>query len=130
MQKLPSIPCYPTSITIPNTRNPKLNIYLVFNEKTLTILHRTHILTILQVAIAKILGKPSPPMSLNLHKKDPQHIDNNISYTKFYPDISLPTQNPKIISIRRLHAAWDPDSFIHTYESKKSTHPNNHTYWD
>jgi hypothetical protein len=99
---------------MPNTRNPKLNIYLLSNIKTLALLDRTQILPTLQEAITKLLGKLSPHSSLNLHRKDPNHIDNNNSYTNPYPDLPQPNQNPKRLSIRSFHAAWNLGSFIYT----------------
>ena len=81
VHKLTFILYYPTSTPTPNTRRPKLDIYLVSSERDLAILDRTHILTTLRKAITNLIGKPPPPMLLNLHKKDPPHIDSNTSYT-------------------------------------------------
>jgi hypothetical protein len=54
VQKVISIPYYPTHTPTPATRNLKLNIYLVSNEKALVLLHRTHILTTLHTTITKL----------------------------------------------------------------------------
>ena len=107
VQKLTSIPYHPTSNPTPNIRSPKLNIYIVSNEKALALLDRTHIHTLLREAITKLLGEPFLPIALNLHKKNPQHIDNNNSYTDPYPNFPNSTQNPKRFSIRPFHAAWN-----------------------
>ena len=69
VQKLTFILFHPTFSPTPNTCSPKLNIYLVSNEKALTLLDRAHILTTLQKTITKLLGKPSLGISLNLYKK-------------------------------------------------------------
>ncbi len=60
LQKLTFIPYYPTSTPTPNTRRPKLNIYLVSNKRALALLNPTHILTTLQEAKTKLLGKTIP----------------------------------------------------------------------
>jgi len=117
---LTSIPYYPASTPTPNTRRPKLNIYLVSNGRALALLDRTHILTTLREAITNLLGKPPPPISLNLHKKNPPHIDSNTSYTNPYPDNPDSTHNPAKPSTRPFHAAWDPYDFIYTVGSQKA----------
>jgi hypothetical protein len=66
-------------------------VYLVSNEKAIALLDRTHILTTLQTTIIKLTGKTSPAISLNLGKKDSQHIDSHAFYTNPYPYILDPT---------------------------------------
>jgi len=123
VQKLTSIPYYLTSAPTLNTRKPKLNIYLVSNERALALLDRTPILSTLREAITNLLGKPSTTISLNLHNKDPPHIDNNTSYTDPYPDIPDSTRNPTKHPIRPFHAAWNPYDFIYTDGSQKAENP-------
>jgi ribonuclease HI len=123
VQKLTSIPYYPSSTLTPNTRRPKLYIYLVSNERALALLDRTHILTTLLEVITKLLGKPSSLISLSLQEKDPPHINSNTSYTDPYPDIPDSTQYPTKPSIRQFHEAWNPSDFIYTDGSQKSGNP-------
>jgi hypothetical protein len=104
-KKLTSIPFYPIHTPTPTTRNPKLNVYLVFNEKALALLDRTHILTKLHTAITKLIGRTPPAISLNICKKDPQHIDNHASYTNTYPNIPNPTDRPPHLPLRPFRAA-------------------------
>jgi hypothetical protein len=109
VQKLTSIPLYPTHNPTPTTRNLKLDVYLVSNEKALALLDRAQILTTLRTNIPKLTGKPSPVISLNLGKKLSQHIDSHASYTYPYPDIPDPTQRPPHLPLRPFRAAWIPD---------------------
>ena len=95
VQKLTSIPFYPTHTPTHTTRNLNLNIYLVSNKKALALLDRTHIFTVLHTTITKLTGRTSPAISLNLCKKDSQHIDSHTSYTDPYPNMHNPTQRPK-----------------------------------
>ena len=80
---------------MPTTRDPKLNVYLVSNEKALVLRDREHILTTPHTAITKLTCKTSPVISLDLCKIDPRHIDNHTAYTDPYPNTHDPTIRPK-----------------------------------
>jgi hypothetical protein len=62
VQKLTFIPYNSTSTPTPNNRRPKLNIYLVSNERDLALLDRTHMLATLREAVINFLGKPPTPI--------------------------------------------------------------------
>ncbi len=102
---------------------PQTQRVLCIQRKALALLDRTHILTTLHTAITNLTRKTSPAISLNLGKKDSQHIDNNASYTYPYPDILDPTQRPPHLPLRPFRATWNPDSFIYTDGSKKTGNP-------
>ena len=111
-QKLTSIPYHPNSTAPPHKRNPKLNIYLVANEKALARLDQPTILHILRDALTNFIGKQPPPISLNLLMEDPQQIESSQSYTDPYPEIPLETPIHRRYPIRHMHAAWDPNDFM------------------
>ena len=68
------------------------------------------------------MGKPAH-ITLNLHKKDPKHIDSHTTYTEQYPYSPNPPHTPLPITLKKFHAAWDPKSFIYTDGSQKTGNP-------
>jgi hypothetical protein len=100
-QKLTYIPIHPTSKAPLQKRNTKLNIYLVANEKALSIVDQPIILHILQEALTKLVGTKPPHISLTLSMEDPQHIDSGQSYTNPYPKINPQTLNHRRYPIRQ-----------------------------
>ena len=113
-QKLTSIPYTPTSAAPSQKRNPKLNIYLVANEKALATLDRPIILHTLREALANFIGKQPPHISLDLQMKDPQQIDSSQSCTDPYQEIPIQTPSHRRHPIRHFQAAWKPSGFIYT----------------
>ena len=122
-QKLTSIPFNHNPETPRQKRNPKLNIYLVANEKALSTLDRPKILHTLRDAFTKLEGAKTPAISLNLTMKDPQHIDNSQSYTYPYPETPTRTCHNTIYPIGPFQAAWNPNNYIYTDGSQKRGNP-------
>jgi hypothetical protein len=121
-QKITSIPYYPIYSKQPNTNKPKLNVYLIANEKALALLNHQQILDTLSYVLTNITGKPAH-ITVNLQKKDPQHIDAHTSYTEQYPYTPTPPHTPHPLTHKSFHAAWDPKSFIYTDGSQKKGNP-------
>ena len=121
-QKITSIPYYPIYSKQPNNNKPKLNIYLIANEKALSLLNHQHILATLRPVLTTITGKPAH-ITINLTKKDPQHIDSHTSYTEQYPYTPTPPSTPQHLSPKPFHPAWNPKSFIYTDGSQKRETP-------
>jgi hypothetical protein len=121
-QNITSIPYYPIYSKQPNHNKPKLNIYLIANEKALALLNHQQILDTLRPVLNNITGKPAH-ITINLQKKDPQHIDSHTSYTEQYPYTPTPPHTPHPLSPKSFHAAWDPKSFIYTDGSQKKGNP-------
>jgi hypothetical protein len=69
------------------------------------------------------MGKPAP-ITLNLHKTDPKHIDSHTTYTEQYPYSPYPPHTPIPLTPKQFRVAWDPKSFIYTDGSQKT---GNHT---
>jgi hypothetical protein len=67
-QKITSIPYYPIYSKQPNNNKPKLNIYLIANEKALSLLNHQHILATLRSVLNNITGKLAH-ITINLQKK-------------------------------------------------------------
>ena len=121
-QKLTSIPYYPIYNKQPNTSKPKLNIYLIANEKALALLNHQHITNTLRLALTKLTGKTTP-ITLNLKQKDPRHIDSHTTYTEQYPYTQNPQYTPLPLIYKKFHAAWDPKRFVYTDGSQKRGNP-------
>jgi len=91
----------------------------VANEKELSALDQPKKLHTLREAFIKLEGAKIPAISLNLTMKDPQHIDNNQSYTDPYPTIITKTRHNTRYPIRPFQAAWIPNDYIYTDGSNK-----------
>jgi ribonuclease HI len=76
----------------------------------------------LQSILIKLTGKHAP-ITLNLHKKDPKHIDSHTTYTEQYPYTPTPPHNSPPLTPKTVYAAWDPKSFIYTDGSQKIGNP-------
>jgi hypothetical protein len=113
-QKLTYIPFRPISTAPLQKCNPKLNIYLVANEKALSILDQPKMLHTLREEFTKIEGAKTSAISLILTMKDPQHIDNSQSYTDPYPETTTRTRHNRRYPIRPFQAAWNSNDYIYT----------------
>jgi hypothetical protein len=89
----------------------------------LALLNQSQIINTLQEALTKLIGKKPPPITLNLHKKDPKDIDSHNTYTEHHPYAQNPPHTPLQPSLKKFHAAWDPKSFIYTDGSQKTGKP-------
>jgi hypothetical protein len=101
-------------------RNPKLNIYLVANEKALSTLGKPKILQTLKEALTKLNGEKANTITLNLTTKDPHQIDSNQAYTDPYPETITKTHHNTRYHIKPFQAAWSPIDYIYTDGSQKT----------
>jgi len=101
----------------------KVDIYLVANEKALIFLDHDNTVHTLQDTITNILGRGTQPISLNLHLKNPSHLDNRQAYTYTYPSIPTQPHTTSTPRIRPYHASWHPKEFIYTDGSKVTGDP-------
>ena len=122
-QKLTSIPYYPIYNKQPNTSKPKLNIYLIANEKALALLNQQQISITLQQALTTLTGK-ALPINLNLQKKDPKHIDSHTTYTEQYPYTPNLQHTPLPLTYNKFQAAWDPKASCTRTGPKKRETPH------
>jgi hypothetical protein len=84
VQKITSIPYYPIHNKQPHNSKPKLNIYIVANERALALINKPKTINTLQAALTEVKGR-TPSITLNLHQKDSQQIDSHTTYTEQYP---------------------------------------------
>jgi hypothetical protein len=81
VKKLAPTPYQPPTPTTHEKHKPELNIYLVANEKALSIINHSLGTTTLRNIINDLFGVPLTTMPPDITKKDPSHLDNRHAYT-------------------------------------------------
>ena len=99
---------------------PKLNIYLVANERALILLDLDCIVHALYDTITNILRRDAQPISINLHLQNPTHIviDCRQAYTDKYPSIFTHPPTTLVYRVIPFRAAWRPKDSIYTNGSQ------------
>jgi len=69
----------------------KLNIYLVANEKALSLLSYSYLVTNLRDSLNGLFGMTLTTIPLDLTKNDSSHIDSRHAYTASYPLTPTPS---------------------------------------
>jgi ribonuclease HI len=123
VQKLTSIP-YLSNHTAKRLKNhTKLNIYLVANERALSLLDKDYITHTLHETLTNILGRDTRPITLTLNLKDPAQLDSSQAYKDPYPCIPMKTTPNRPPQIRPYRAAWDPKAYVYTDGSLVTGNP-------
>ena len=102
---------------------PKLNIYMVANERALNLLDHDYIVHALQDTITNILWRDAQPISLNLHLQNPSHLDHREAYIDKYPSIPTQPNTTMLCRVGPFHAACRPKYFIYTDASQITVNP-------